>query len=83
MKYQTAKTIYLKDYKPSKYLIDEVSLHIDLFEEWSNVKAIMKFRINPDSIEESRELKLNGQNIKLKSVIIDNLKLNKKKGLIF
>ena len=70
-----ANNIYLKDYKPPKYFIDKVDLHIDLFEKWSNVKAIIKFRKNPNTIEKSRDLKLNGQNIKLKSVLIDNLKL--------
>ncbi len=77
MKYQTAKTIYLKDYTPPKYLIDKVDLKIDLFEEWSNVKTIIKFRINPYSIEKSGDLKLSGQNIKLKSVLLDKIKLNK------
>ena len=58
MKDQKAKTIYLKDYVPPKYFIDKVDLIIDLFEKSSNVKAIMKFRINPDTIENSRDLKL-------------------------
>ena len=76
MKDKLAKAIYLKDYKPPNFLIDKVDLQIDLFEELTKVKAIMKFRCNPDLEEKSKTLTLSGQNIELKSVFLDEFELN-------
>ena len=77
MKYHNPKTIYLKDYKPPKYLVDKIDLNIELYEDLSIVRAIMKFRKNPNSNENSEELILNGEKLKLKYIFLDDKKLNK------
>ena len=79
MKYHNPKTIYLKDYKPPKYLVDKIDLNIELYEGFSIVKSIMKFRKNPISNENSEELILNGEKLKLKSIFLDDKELNKNK----
>tara|TARA_B100000700_G_C15042310_1_gene855962 strand:+ start:366 stop:3101 length:2736 start_codon:yes stop_codon:yes gene_type:complete len=77
MKYQNPKTTFLKDYEPPKFLIDNIELYIDLYEDWCSVKATMKFRKNPVSSVNSKELILNGEKIKLKSIFINDIKLKK------
>ena len=79
MKYHNPKTIYLKDYRPPKYFLDNIDLNIELYEDFSNVKTIMKFRKNPASNENSEDLILNGEKIKLKSIFLDDIELNKNK----
>jgi aminopeptidase N len=75
MKTQTPQTIYLKDYKPSQFLIDTVDLQIDLAEEWTTVKAKLNFRKNPASTENSKTLVLNGQKMELMAIRLDNVEL--------
>ena len=75
MKTQTPQTIYLKDYRPPQFLIDTVDLHVDLDEEWTTVKASLSCRRNPDAVDESNFLTLDGQNMELVSVYLDQQKL--------
>ena len=77
MKYHNPKTIFLKDYNPPKYFVDYIDLNIELYEDFSIVKTIMKFRKNHTSNENSEDLILNGEKVDLKSIYLDDKKLNK------
>ena len=76
MKNNFPKTTYLKDYTPPPFLVDKVDLEIDLGEEWSTVKARLSFRSNPDFKGKNSTLVLEGQNMKLQEIHLDNIKMN-------
>lgn len=65
---------YLKDYQPPVFLIDEVSLNIDLYEGSTTVFSRMKIRRNPLS-KKTSTLKLQGDNLELVTVAIDGVML--------
>ena len=71
---KTPKTIYLKDYTPSAFLIDETFLKVELFDEATIVTAKLKIRRNPKALQFStvnteKILKLNGKDLKTLSVL--------------
>src|SRR3990167_8674930 len=70
------KTIYLKDYRPPEFLIDTVHLHIDLWDDYATVKAILSCRRNPISSDQSAPFRLNGEELELKKVVLDGAVLN-------
>lgn len=67
--------IYLKDYTPPHFLIDSIFLHFDLGEERTLVKSILCIRRNPAHKEQSQPLKLNGEEMILKTILLDGKKL--------
>lgn len=69
------KPTYLKDYHPSDFLIDIVHLYIDLYEEETYVKTILNLQRNPVLRRTKAPLILNGEDMMLKSVVIDKHKL--------
>jgi aminopeptidase N len=71
MRTDTAPTIRLKDYKPSDYLIDQVSLNVALHPNDTKVVSTLKMRANPASKLANAPLELEGENIELKSVSIN------------
>ena len=73
MKHNSPQTTYLKDYTPPPFLVDKVDLEIDLGEEWSTVKARLCFRCNPDFEGENNTLVLDGENMELQKIRLDNL----------
>ena len=75
---QTPQTVYLKDYRPPSFLIDTVDLKIDLGDEWSTVKTLLSFRCNPESADNSKTLMLDGKNMELLSIHLDQLELTQK-----
>ena len=76
MKNNSPKTTYLKDYTPPPFLVDKVDLEIDLGEEWSTVKACLSFRSNPAFEGYNSTLVLEGQNMKLQGIHLDNIQIN-------
>ena len=76
MKNNSPKTTYLKDYTPPPFLVDKVDLEIDLGEEWSTVKASLSFRSNPAFEGNNSTLVLEGQNMKLQGIHLDNIQMN-------
>ncbi len=71
MRTETPPTIRLKDYKPSDYLIDHVSLDVDLNPAATRVVSTLKLRPNPASKTIGAPLKLDGEELELKSVAIN------------
>ena len=65
------QNIYLKDYQPPVYLIDETNLTFDLYEDYTQVDSLLTCRRNPDSSTGETSLVLTGQHLELLQVAID------------
>ena len=76
MKHNSPQTTYLKDYTPPPFLVDKIDLDIELGEEWSTIKAGICFRSNPDFKDNNSTLVLDGQNMKLHEIRLDNMQMN-------
>lgn len=70
------QVIYLKDYQAPEYLIDETHLTFELFEDHSLVHAQLLMRRNPARGEGLPALVLNGQQLQLVSVQLDDQALS-------
>ncbi|ODB85457.1 aminopeptidase N [Candidatus Thiodiazotropha endoloripes] len=75
MRTDNAKSIYLKDYQPPHFLVDQVSLAFDLQPQRTLVTSHLKMRRNPASTEQSPELVLDGEKLKLLRLAIDDQEL--------
>ncbi len=64
MKDAAAKTIYLKDYAPTPYLIETTELSFDLYEEHADVYSVLRFVVNPAAAPSDR-IELHGQDLTL------------------
>ncbi|WKJ90146.1 aminopeptidase N [Methylomonas montana] len=82
MRDATPQTVYLKDYTPPEYLIDNVELNFDLDEQRTHVRATLSLRRNPQSLAESVALKLLGEELQLVSVAIDGAPLEPSQYLL-
>jgi aminopeptidase N len=76
MKKGTPTTTYLKDYTPPPYLVDHVVLHFKLSEQLTEVHSKLTLRRNPASAETHHRLVLNGEQMELIAVKLDNKPLN-------
>ncbi|EKD70866.1 MAG: hypothetical protein ACD_46C00358G0002 [uncultured bacterium] len=65
------KTIYLKDYQAPNYFVDEIDLHFDLYDEHTLVKSRLRIRHNRHSQNQSRDLILNGEELQLVSIKLE------------
>lgn len=70
------KTIFLKDYKPSHFTIETISLTVDIFNEHTTVQSVM--RLNK-TVAGSANLELNGENMTLKTVKMNGVELGSDK----
>lgn len=75
MRTEQPKMIYLKDYQAPEYLIDETHLTFELFEDHSLVHAQLVMRRNPARGEGLPPLALDGQQLELLSVKLDDVEL--------
>jgi len=66
------RAIYLKDYRPPGYLIDKTDLSVDLGETDPRVTSRLKLRRNAQVDRRKPELVLDGKEIKLESIAIDD-----------
>ncbi|WFP49451.1 aminopeptidase N [Methylomonas sp. EFPC3] len=71
MRDASPQTVYLKDYTPPEYLIDQVELDFDLDDQRTKVRAKMSVRRNPQSLADSVALKLWGEELQLLSIAVD------------
>ena len=81
MKTDTPRPINLKDYKPPSYLIDEVSLDVHLDPNRTRVHATLSMRPNP-GIKAAGPLRLDGEQIELELIRLDNVELTRKKDYV-
>ncbi|PID43098.1 MAG: aminopeptidase N [Proteobacteria bacterium] len=71
-------TIYLSEYQPPLFLINETDLHFDLFEESAVVTARLSVQKNPARNSDlSRSLVLSGIELELVSLAVDGAPLSK------
>ena len=64
-------TVYLKDYRPSDYLIDTTDLHFMLDDQFTTVTSKLTMRRNPAVADFDTSLQLDGQELELISVAVD------------
>ncbi|NIF16894.1 aminopeptidase N [Pantoea sp. Cy-639] len=72
MRTEQPQVIYLKDYQAPEYLIDETHLTFELFEDHSLVHAQLVMRRNPERGAGLPPLVLDGQQLELLSVQLDD-----------
>lgn len=72
------KTTYLKDYKVPDFLINTIDLTFDLQEEAVEVTGKMQIEKNPQSLSNTQELRLNGKELELITVMLDGKPLSEK-----
>ncbi len=65
------RAIHLKDYQPPAFLVDTVQLHVDLWERATRVKARLALRCNPAAAGGGGALRLNGEQLALRSIAVD------------
>lgn len=70
-------TIYLKDYQPPMYLIENAKLHFELHESQTIVTSNLKVKLNIENNQSTKKLVLDGQNLELLSVKLDGNILSK------
>jgi len=75
MREATPKTVYLKDYTPPDYLIDEIELTFELDAERTLVRSHLSLRRNPQCHSECVTLELQGEELELLSVAVNGEKL--------
>ena len=66
------KTKYRKDYQVPVYLIETVDLTFQLFDEYTDVQAVMKINKNSASEVEEKQLVLDGKKLELLSLQYNN-----------
>ncbi|HKO87652.1 MAG TPA: aminopeptidase N, partial [Burkholderiales bacterium] len=71
MREPTPQVIYLKDYKPPAFLIDQVALDIDVRDDHTRVRSTLSLRRNPLSTEKTAPLRLDGDELVLESLKVD------------
>jgi aminopeptidase N len=71
----TPQAVYLRDYRPCPFLIDEVELFVDLFEERALVRSRLHCRRNPLSGPGNGPLVLQGRDLLLLAIRLDGLPL--------
>jgi len=72
MRTEQPKVIYLKDYQAPEYLIDETNLTFELYEDHTLVHAQLVMRRNPERGDGLPPLVLDGQQLELLSVALDD-----------
>lgn len=62
---QTPKTIFLKDYKPSDFVVNSVSLTVDIQEHFTIINSVMELKKRAELRGQRLNLELNGEGIEL------------------
>ena len=73
---QNPQTVYLNDYLPPEFLIDQVRLHITLNEDVTTVVSSLSIRKNPASDSQATELHLDGEELESVYVELDGSRLD-------
>ena len=63
---------YLKDYKAPSYFIDTIDLDVEIFNDFTTVKSLMKVRRNKNVANKNTPLLLDGKDLELISISMDN-----------
>jgi aminopeptidase N len=71
-----ATTIYLKDYRVPDFLIDSTDLHFEIFDSHTLVHSTLAMRRNPEAETVDAPLVLDGCELELESLAIDDATLS-------
>ena len=71
MRTDQPQTIYLSEYKVPAYLVEQIELRFELFEDGARVHSTLTVRRNPESQETGKPLELDGDSLKLESVALN------------
>ncbi len=74
MRTSQPKTIYLSEYQTPAFLVDQVDLRFELFEDGARVHSRLSLSRNPDA--QRGALELNGDSLTLESVHLDDRELS-------
>jgi aminopeptidase N len=69
------QTVYLKDYRPPEYLIDQVDLHITLGEAETRVRSQLHVRRNPAAVTRPDGVRLHGEELEPVYIRLDGVEL--------
>ena len=72
---ETPHPIYLKDYRPPEFLIEQVELRFELDPELTRVESRLALRRNPAATRGDGDLRLHGEHLKLTHLAIDGHEL--------
>ncbi|NWO05488.1 MAG: aminopeptidase N [Alteromonadaceae bacterium] len=71
MRTDQPQTIYLSEYQVPAYLVDQIDLRFELFEDGARVHSTLTVRRNPESRAPGQRLELDGDSLTLESVALD------------
>ncbi len=72
MKNASARTTYLKDYRPPPFTIETTDLHFDLYEDHAAVVSKLLFKRNTqEDAADGKSLQLHGQLLDLEKLLLD------------
>ena len=71
-KTQSPKPIYLKDYQPPAFNIQQIDLVFQLFDDYCDVSATLNIKRNPLNKSNQADLILNGEGLELKAIALNN-----------
>ena len=69
------QTVRLQDYRPPAFLVDGVELDFDLAPQGTLVRSRLALRRNPAHGDDKAELRLDGENLRLKHLSVDGVTL--------
>ena len=76
------RTIHLKDYQPPAYLIDRVTLDVDIRVDDTIVRATLEVRRNPARAGDDAPLELDGDELEFISASLDGAMLRANQYII-
>lgn len=82
MQRNNPNTTYLRNYKPSAYLIDHTDLRFELDDKNTVVKSLLDIKRNPELKESAQELTLDGKALTPDLVAIDGTPLNSEQYIV-
>jgi aminopeptidase N len=72
---ENPQAIHLEDYRPPRYLIDQVDLRFELGGDTTRVSSRLSMRLNPAAGDGERVLRLDGEQLELLSLRLDGREL--------
>jgi len=70
------RAVQLRDYQPPAFLIDQVDLSVELFEEYTQVQASLSLRRNPRGAANAALVLDGGTGLQLQSIALDGAELD-------
>ncbi len=69
------RTVYLKDYTVPPFLVDSVDIHVSILEDYTEVSSTLQVRRNPAAGTDHRSLRLDGHDLILIRISVDDVEL--------